>query len=129
MDLDAPCEKTKCYKHELLSGFDNEMNKARQIMFGAKLDLSILERQLDRFGPNGADIESLFEDLDEDDAPGSESDYSDGDESSTNVKIERMDVAEAEEPDRKRKVAEPCENRDPNSNFTKRTKSNVIIID
>ena len=98
-------------------------------MFGAKLDLSILERQLDRFGPNGADIDSLFEDLDENDAPGSDSDYSEGGESSTDVKIERMEVAEVEEPDRKRKVAESCENRDPNSNFNKRTKSNVIIID
>ena len=75
MDLDAPNEATERYKKELLSGFDQEMGIATEIMFGTKMDLTIIDQQFSRFGANGVDIESLLEDNDSSDSDSSDDAY------------------------------------------------------
>ena len=73
--MDAPNETTKQYKKELLSGFDQEMGIATEIMFGTKMDLTIIDQQFSRFGANGVDIESLLEDNDSSNSDSSDDAY------------------------------------------------------
>jgi len=139
------------------------MGIAREIMFGTKLDLSILDQQLNRFGPNGVDIESLLEVNDSSDSDSSDDadpdspnrmDTNDNDANNrcnhkdykgnvslkmeipdvlqttgaprTEVRIEQMNVHnKPADESRKRNIKEePCDERDSNCNFTKRTKPN-----
>ena len=127
--MDAPDEKTESYKDELLSGYDHEMSKAREVMFGTKLDLTIMNRQFHRFGASGADVYSLLEELEEQNPAASNSDSSDNEcyEASTDVKVEPMDVSEEQIRKRRLELEAPYEERDSNSNFSKRTKSDKDV--
>lgn len=141
--MDAPDETTQQYKKELLSGFDQEMGISREIMFGTKLDLSILDQQLNRFGPNGVDIESLLEDNDSSDSsddayPATPNSMDNNGNVSPKMEIPDLKTNGAEvrfeqmnahnkpaDESRKRNIKEePCDERDSNCNFTKRTKPN-----
>ena len=153
MDLDAPNEATKRYKKDLLSGFDQEMGIAREIMFGTKMDQSIIDQQFSRFGANGIDIESLLEENDSSDSDSSDdaypttpnrmdtNDYDVNNHSNYkdykhNVKteipemgtsaIEQMNVHNEQANENRKRIVknEPCDERDSNCNLTKRTKPN-----
>ena len=146
--MDAPDKTTQQYKKNLLSGFDHEMSIAREIMFGTKLDLSILDQHFNKFGPNGADVESLLEDFEKNDANSATSNPAntdnndvcdDKDNGSQKLEIpdilQTNDTTRAEEgivhnqpadETRKRTIKEEilCDERDSNCNFTKRAKPN-----